>query len=41
MSSGGDGIGVNVILWGGLEVASNELLIGGCYDSDNSREPIL
>jgi len=26
--SGGDGIGVNVILQGGLEVASNELLIG-------------
>ena len=39
--SGGDGIGVNVILWGGLEAASNKLLIGGCYDSDNSREPVL
>ena len=32
--SGGDGIAVNVILRGGLEAVSNELLIGGCYDSD-------
>jgi hypothetical protein len=33
--SGGDGIGINVILGGGLEAALNELLvIGGRYDTD-------